>query len=405
MRSTLLISGLALLFAGGATFFFRAGESRIRLITGISESRLIPAEGGPADSLTLSFSMRLDSIRAEARIPEYKLLVWAIDTSGRSHAGKSTPYTGLVDAFPLDTMKIRSVGSSDYRFRLRAYYPDFTFRYAYSADKTATPPRAPGITVQLNAGEDDAVVTLRTDQPGKYRLDDLLHLGCRFEYYWHLNGDSLARTLSMQDPPVNKVLFAGEKEIVYFLFDGVLTSDSLTEGKFYPLPGKPEQGFTVLLHYPDVSFLQALPTSASEQPRHPVAEIEVWKKGGPGSQIFLYPNTTGRSGGDHRVPGTNALLVLGESPEDLLHRSDIYLRAGRPEEESDAILLERGKGFIYKGKYISPRSCQAEYPGSAILSIRPLTGLWLALGGVLLIVLSLMWPQQRDARPEKDQHP
>ena len=400
------MSGLVLLIAGGATLIFGGGQGRIRLITGISDSRLTPFGNDAGDSLYLGFSLRLDSIRAEATTPDYMLLVWAVDTASRSHTGKSTPFTGLVDAFPLDTMKIRPIGDSDHRFRLREFYPDFTFRYEYPDDKLTAPARAPGITLDLGGGDGEAVVTLRTDQRGKHQFDDPDGLGYRFEYYWRLDADSLARDVATNDQPANKVLFDGEDEVVYVLFSGQLTSDTLAGGKRYALPGMAaESGFTVLYHFPDISFLRAVPATASEQPNRPVARVEVWERGGPATEYFLYPNTKGRIGGDHRIPGTNALLVLGESPKALLRRSDIYLKAGQPEAETDPILIRRGKAVVYKGKYISPLSCHAEYPGSVVLSVRSLTGFWIACAGILSAALALIVGLSAHSRNEKDQRP
>ncbi len=406
IRKPLLTSGLALLIAGGATLVLGGGQGRIRLITGISDSRLIPENGNGGDSLMLGFSMVLDSIRADAAAPDFKLLVWALDTSKQSHSSKSAPYAGLVDEFPLDTMKIRAVGASDHRFRLVEYYPDFTFRYAYTGDTSWLDPKAPGITMDLKTPDGSGITTLRTDQPGKHKLDDRFSLGCGFEYYRSVNGDSLEEAVTKLDQPVNKVIFSGQDRKVYFLFDGQLRTETLTEQKFYPIPGTPDLGFTVLIHFPDAAYLKALPASASDEPNRPVAKVEIWKLGGPATEVFLYPNTQGRVGGDHRITGTNAMVILGESPKGLLRRSDIYMRAGQPEAETEEIVFRRGKGMIYNGKYISPLSCHADYPGSVILSVRSLTGFWLALAGMLLVLIAALlrfFPANVAHADEKDQ--
>jgi hypothetical protein len=406
IRKPMLISGLALLIAGAATFFWIGGQDRIRLITGISDSRLIPENGTGGDSLMLGFSMVLDSIRADAAAPDFKLLVWALDTSKQSHSSKSAPYAGLVAEFPLDTMKIRAVGESDHRFRLVEYYPDFAFQYTYSGDTSWQEPKAPGITIDLKTPDGSGITTLRSDQPGKHKLDDKVGLGCVFEYYRSVNADSLAEAVAKMDQPTNKVIFSGQDGKVYFLFDGQLRTEPLAKQKYYPIPGTSDLGFTVLIHFPDAAYLKAIPASASDQPNKPVAQVEIWKLGGPATEVFLYPNTKGRVGGDHRIRGTNAMVILGESPKGLLRRSDIYLRAGQPEAETEAIVLRRGKGVIYNGKYISPLSCHADYPGSAILSVRPLTGFWIAAAGLLLVLiaaLSGLFPARATHSDEKDQ--
>jgi len=388
MQKTILIGGLALLIAGAAALVFGPGHGRIRLVNGISEHKLLPGQGGGADSVLLDFSLVLDSIRAEAMEPELSLLVWAIDTAGRSHSGQATPYSGLVDAFPLDTMVIRRIGSTDHRFRLIRFYPDFTFRYTYPEEHLGDPPRSPGITLSLITPDGEGITTLRTDQPGKDKLDDLVDLGCRFVYAWQVHEDSLRHAVASLDQPVNQVLFSGADRRIHFLFDGQWTTDTLVAGKSYVLPDREEPSFTVLVHFPDVTYLQAEPATASEKQLRPVAQVEMWTKGGLSSEYFLYPNTKGRVGGDHRIPGTNALLTLGENPGALLRRSDIYLRAGAFEKEAEPIVLGRGKGLIHSGKYIKPLSCHPDYPGSVILSIRSLGGLWMAIAGLGLVALA-----------------
>lgn len=388
IRKAILLGGLALLIGGAAVLVFGPGQGRIRLVNGISGHKLLPGHPGKPDSVLLDFSLVLDSIRADAMEPELSLLVWAIDTAGQSHSGQATPYSGLVDAFPLDTMVIRPIGKTDHRFRLVRFYPDFTFRYTYPEEHLGDPPRSPGITLSLITPDGEGITTLRTDQPGKDKLDDLVDLGCHFMYAWRVSEDSLRDAVSRFDQPLNQVLFSGVDRRIYYLFEGKLTADSLAVGKSYVLPGRSEPAFSIVVHFPDATYLQAEPATASHEANRPVAQVELWKKGGRSTELFLYPNTQGRAGGDHRIPGTNALLTLAENPVALLRRSDIYLRAGAAEAEADPILLSRGNGLIYNGKYIKPLSCHPDYPGSVILSVHPLRGLWMAVAGLGLVALA-----------------
>ena len=403
IRKPLLTSGLALLIAGGATLMLGGGQGRIRLVTGISESRII--QPGDADTTMLDFSLILDSIRADAATPQYKILVWAADTAARSHSGTSTAFSGLVDAFEPDTMVIRQIGESDYHYRVVELYPDFTFSYTYDADKATTPPNAPGVTLDLRSPAGSQIATLRADQPGKNTLDDHAGLGCVFEYHWILDADSLARVLRDTDQPVNTIFFSGADKRVYLLIDGNLRAEDLEEGRPYAVGENEGTGFTVLVHFPDAAYLKAIPATASAEFNKPVARVEIWKKGGGAQEVFLYPNTNGRIGGDHRVKGTNAVLTLGESPQALLDRSDVYLRAGPSEEETHALVLDGGKGIVFSGKYIKPLSCHAEYPGSVVLSVRPLTGFWIACAGMLAVVMAMAISLSAGSRHEKDQRP
>ncbi len=298
IRIPLLTSGLVLLIAGGATLILGGGQGRIRLVTGISESRVIRTSR--SDTSMLDFSLILDSIRADAVTPQYKILVWAADTAARSHSGTSTAFSGLVDEFEPDTMVIRQVGESEYHFRVVELYPDFTFSYTYDADKATTPPNAPGVTLDLRSPAGSQVATLRADQPGKNILDDHAGLGCVFEYHWMLDADSLARVLQNTDQPVNKIFFSGSEKRVYFLVDGKLSEDVLEENRPYALGEDNGIGFTILVHFPDAAYLKAVPATASAEFNRPVARVEIWKKGGFSLPQHERPDRRRPSGEGHQ---------------------------------------------------------------------------------------------------------
>ncbi len=98
----------------------------------------------------------------------------------------------------------------------------------------------------------------------------------------------------------------------------------LEKDRFYGIPGKDSIGFTILQCFPDVKLLKAVPSSKSDKLNNPVAKVEVWKLGGNAQEIFLYPNSALRHGGDWRVPGTNLLLSLSLSHEQVLISQQMF---------------------------------------------------------------------------------
>lgn len=381
------MSGLVLVVTGA--FMLLAGQQggRMRLVTGIDVHQVLRSR----DTLALAYSVRLDSLQVRPVQPDYTLQVWKADTAATAnHPGNVRSLVELVEQFPLDTMKIRRVGDSDFRFRLVEYYPDFAFAYRYDAGKDTVPPRAPGITLDVVTAEGTGVATLRTDQPGKDKLDDVLGLGCELGYAWYFSRDSLEQAIQTLDQPVDKVLFSGRDERIYYLMDGRLSQDTLTDGQYYPIPGRPDLGFTVVAAFPDARYLKAVPASRSREPVKPVGRVEVWRKGGGAQEIFLYPNTQGRKGGDFGVPGTGYQLQLGISPGEVLANSTLHIGTGSGDpDDRRALIFSGGRGQIHRGLFWKPVSVSTDYPNSAVLRVRPLSGLWTATAGMALVLLAM----------------
>ena len=269
--------------------------------------------------LPLSFSLTIDSIQVGNYQPEYELQVREVNQefSQSIHTGM-TPSSFLIEGFPLTVMEIRKIPETEYRFRLKQFYPDFEFQYNYPENRDTIPPNAPGITLQLLNSEKEEVITLRSDKSNLQHIDDVVGLGCSLHFYWSLSKDTLHNITALAIHPGNKIVLVGKEKMIFFWFNNQLDSMPL-ENKFYSLPGKDSVGFTILQCFPDAKFLKATPGTRSNQLINPVAEVEVWKLGEGAQTLFLYPTTAGRHGGEWKIPGKNFLLTCSLDHCTIIH--------------------------------------------------------------------------------------
>lgn len=308
----LVLAGI-MLFLAGLLFDILAGKSgNAHLVLGIPvKPTLSSMYGSKKDSLPeqVAFTLETDSIHVNKIPSVFELQVREIKQEFSNSVHTSiVPPSSLIKSYALVPMKIHKIEGTDYRFRLKQFYPDFTFHYSYPENKDTIPPRAPGITINLvNAGKED-VVTLRSDKPNLRKLDDVAGLGYVLEFFWTISQDSLY--VIMKDTAVhgNKIVFAGKDQKIYWLTEDRVDSMKM-ENKFYPVPGKEGVGFTILQYFPDVHWLKAEPATRSEKIENPVAQVEIWKLGEGAQNLFLYPNEGDRHGGEWRVPGKNWILT------------------------------------------------------------------------------------------------
>jgi hypothetical protein len=279
--------------------------------------------GQPKESNTvpepLAFKVQLDSLHISGYTPTYELQVRKVDQEFSQEMHTSIlPPSILVEAFPFSPMKILKIPDTEYRFRLKQFYPDFSFQYSYPENQDTIPPRAPGITLNLVTSGKEEVVTLRSDKPNLRKLDDVVGFGCVLEFYWTLSIDSLERITPDTGKNNNKIVFVGKDKKVFFFLNGKTDSLSLENNHFYTIPGKDSLGFTVLQSFPDARLLKAVPVSKSDKPINPVAEVEVWKLGGGAQNVYLYPNAGGHHGGEWRVPDSDLVLTCSLSHEAIV---------------------------------------------------------------------------------------
>jgi len=318
----LVLAGIMLFISGWLLDSVLGKRGIIHLTLGIPVHQ-IRSEGQSKENNVLNgdlgFVTQLDSLQLKTISPKYELQVREVNEgfSQEIHTNILPP-SRLTAAFPLSQMKIRKIGDTEFRFRLKQFYPDFDFQYSYPENRDTIPPRAPGITMNLKTTGKEEVVTLLSNQPKLHRLDDVVHFGCSLEYFWTFSKDSLTQLNSDSGKIDNKIVFAGKDKKIYFHFNGKMDSAALAVNHFYPIPGKDSIGFTILQCFPDVKLLKAVPYSKSEKLDNPVAEVEVWKLGGGAQNVYVYPNAAGRHGGEWRVPGSDLLLTADISHEDLV---------------------------------------------------------------------------------------
>lgn len=307
----LVLAGIMLLLAGFLLDRLLGKTGNVHLVLGISSNpTLSSGDLQKSDAISrLDANLKLDSILIGNNQPGYELQVREIDEefSQSVHANINPP-SHLLAGYPLSPIKIHKVADTEYRFRLKQFYPDFTFKYTYPENRDTLAPNAPGITLNLVTPDKEDVVTLRADKPNLSKLDDVVGLGCGLYFFWTLSQDSVKLVINDTALNGNKILLVGKDKKVYWFFDGKLDSTAL-ENKFYAMPGKQGIGFTVLQVFPDARWLKAEPGTKSDHLLNPVAEVEVWKLGEGAQSLFLYPNAGGRHGGEWKVPGKNLVLT------------------------------------------------------------------------------------------------
>lgn len=345
----------------------------------------------------LGFSLQLDSLRISTYNPSYELQVREVDQafSQGIHTSLLSP-SKLVEAFSFTPMRILKIRDTDYRFRLKQFYPDFSFQYSYPENTDTIPPRAPGITLNLVTPTKEEVVTLRSDKPNLRKLDDVVGFGCVLEFYWTISVDSLYRMEPDSGKMANKIVFVGKDRKVFLLFNGKTETLSFENNHLYTIPGKDSLGFTVLQSFPDASLLKAVPVSKSEKLLNPVAEVELWKLGGGSQNLYLYPNAGGHHGGEWRVPGSDLILTCSPSHEELVNVSTGFISIIDSVHQVNTPKILNGHQVIsYGGKNFSLTEC--DQGGIwANISVWSSPGHYLKLSGMVMAVAAILgiWLQE-----------
>jgi len=327
-RSTfrwLVLAGIMFFMSGLLLNRAASKQGKVHLILGMPLREMHHSEetqDKDAPPEPLGFALVLDSLAIEQHSPKYELQVREMDEefSQLVHTGIPPP-SRLVEAFPLSPIKIHKIRDTEFRFRLKQFYPDFSFKYSYPENWDTIQARAPGITLNLVMPGKEEVVTLRSDKSSLSKLDDVLGFGCTLEFFWTMSKDSLYGTKTNIGNNEHKIVFSGRDKKVYLLFNGILDSLPLENNHFYPIPGRDSFGLVILQYFPDARWLKAMPVSKSEKLLNPVTEVEAWKKGGSAQNLYLYPNAGGRHGGEWRVPGSNLLLTCTLSHLEILKAS------------------------------------------------------------------------------------
>jgi hypothetical protein len=390
----LVLAGILLFLTGLLLDHYYGQREIIHLVLGMPGHSLqdgIQQEGKKDFQEESELSIQLDSFKVKSYKQGYELQVREIDQefSQTIHTNIIIP-SHLQESFPLSPMKIRKIEDTEYRFRLKQFYPDFSFQYSYPENKDTIPPRAPGITLNLRTARKEEVFTLRSDKPSLHKLDDVVGLGCSFEFFWTFSQDSLVQINPDPAKKENKIVFAGLNNKVYFLFDDHIDSASIALNLFYPIPGTDSSGFTILQSFPDASLLNAIPVSKSEEMINPVAEVEVWKLGGRSQYLYLYPNIAGKHGGDWKVPGTNSILSCSISHEAVVNASTCKISLSDSTQRFRVSKVLNGHQVIsYAGKNFRLSECDPEGIWANV-SVWTAPGLYFRIAGILFELMAFL---------------
>jgi hypothetical protein len=397
-----LLAGAIILLSGLALNYFMGMKGELLLVAG--EARTLVAGGGinsPQDSThkTLGMQVTLDSLRIEPYTPEFEILVFGPDTT-KSTSGLSTG--PVIDRFPLELMKIRQVGETDFYFRHKELYPNFQFSYEYPVNRDTIAPNAPGITLELKTKEGTPIVTLRTDVPNKHTLGDIVSLGAPLFFFWKTSVDSIKAMVNKEGKRENKVVFSGSDQLIFFMHEDTIIEQPLKEGTFYTMPGQDTVGFKVMFNFPDYAYLKAVPSTKGTEILNPVAQVEVWKAGEGYREAFLYPARRGRKMGDFAIPGSDYKLGLGEIREKAVKHCDCYLSLQADSSQAPkALTLESGKAGTLKGYRFTPLECAEGSMEMARIGIARKPGNIQIILGISVLLLTFIYTIFKRNRPVK----
>lgn len=386
-----MFCGLAVLLAGLLANYFCSLEGKVNLQAGRS-STLSVADGPDSTSgdqhTGLDLILRLDSLTIHPHTEEYEVLLHKRDTSVSKNLNQTelTSYK-VIGQYSLKPMRIRKIEKTDLRFRLKEFFPDFTFEYSYPENRDSIDAKAPGITLELNIDEEPTVVTLREDLPNRNKLDDVVNFGSSLAFYWDIPYDSIKSFSKEVLLNGNKIVFSGSNQKVYFLFNEGIEEQVLKEHTYYKIPGREGIGFTILYCFPDMAYLKAVPSSKSAELLNPVANMEIWKIGEGAREAFIYPEKKGRNGGNFFIPDSDYMLSLGISPQDAIKSCDCIISLQNKDGEIlKSLTLRSGNSKSFHGYLFKPLACSSELQDEVMVKITHHPGNKLILFGVLLFV-------------------
>lgn len=387
--------GVIALLAGYGLDYFQAQKGRIRLETG-KENTLVTSQdttGGKDSSATRpGFAITLDSLHIRPHTTAYQIKLMKRDTASFDHASMGNNISStLVGLYPLEPMKNTVVDNTEYRFRLKEFYPNFEFAYEYPENRDSIQPKAPGITLELKTKEGTPIVTLHTKLPNKNKLADLVSLGASLAFYWEIPMDSVRAMAADRTEHGNRIVFSGADHRIFFIVNDSISEQPLTEKSFYKIPGQDSAGFTIIYCFPDMALLKAVPSTRGTALLNPVAHVEIWKEGQGAQDAFVYPESGPRKGGEFEIPGSGYLIGLGIDQEKEVKYCDCHvsIRDGGS-ETAEIVSMSSGKSVNYKGYNLRPVECRVGNPGKVILEIQKKPGRILMISGVLLAVFAIL---------------
>ncbi len=360
----------------------------LRLIEGRPVSLTLAATSAPDDEATDTMGMQilLDSMVFQKFTPSYNLEVYQTDS------GATPVWPMPIDVFDLEPMKILKVGTSDFRFRLKAFYPNFSFTYTYPKDRDTIQPIAPGITLELKRkNAPPLIATMLSDVPNRARLEDAVGLGAALAFFWKAPQDSISFFAEASKISGPRIVFSEEDSLVYFIRNGEVDRQPLREQTYYPVSPADSIGFTILHCFPDVAFLKAEPSTQGTELLNPVAQIEYWPLKGRYQEAYVYPETGGKKGGEFAIPGTPYKIGLGINRQlALAHCTCFMSRRDETGSQPEQVQFAGNKAITFQGYTLTPLQCTSAIPGTLILKVAKTPGRIPVLLGSIMAGLALV---------------
>ena len=348
------------------------------------------------DSVDLDFSIRLDNFEFERHDPDYRIQVWRQDTT--DHAQKvshDNPVNEappqIVASIPAEEMVIRHIYGTDIYFRVSKLFPNFEFKYSYPSVIDTIEAKDPGIQMDIKMPDGEtALLQLRTNKSGKNKLMDLETFGGWLEFYWDLPADVKAQLDQPAKSEEGRIIFAGAKRQVLFLFNGELKTEALELNKFYPVPGKENTGFTIQFLFPDAAYLSAEPSTRDEKMENPVAMMEYWHKGQSANNYYLYPGTAHRKAGTYQIQGSPYFMAF-ESMKDRetkYYKSDLSV-IGPSGEVVKQQAIKVNEPMLYDGYRFYQTDYDPQNPSYSGIGVTHDPGLYVIYAGFIILVLGV----------------
>jgi hypothetical protein len=377
--------------------YFHGFQGIIQLEEGQSKNQVMLWDAqrkNIADTTQLDFSLRLDNFEFERHDPDYRIQVWRQDTSHAQHAhaegGMDEQQPEIVASMEPEAMKIRHIYGTDLYFRVTKLFPNFEFKYSYPANIDTIEAKDPGIQMDVQAGDVSALLQLRSEKSGKHKIMDMSAFGGWIEFYWDLPKEVSTVLSQPAQADANRIIFAGKDRRVHFLFEEKVTSAPLELNRYYPVPGKDSTGFTVKFLFPNAAYLSAEPSTKDDQMLNPVAMMEIWHKGQPAQNAYLYPSMAGKRPGTFPIPGSAYFLALEsiKDQETKYYKSDLsVLSASGDVVRQQAIKVNQP--MLYSGYRFYQTDYDPQNPKYSGIGVTYDPGLYVVYLGFTLLVLGV----------------
>ena len=348
-----------------------------------------------ADSTSLDFSIQLDDFDFQKYDPDYRMQIWKRDTSTQqpvsmTHGGHmpAKPPT-IIASLPLEPMKIRHIYGTDLYFRLKEFYPDFSFKYTYPLLAEEIEPVDPGIQIDIFSPEGDGTLQLLANNPNRNKVMNDDFFGGWLEFYWELTDEVKSSFEEADSNSANRVIFTGKDSMAYYVINGKVTFGRLKVNEDFTIPGAAGTKLHILHIFPDASLLKAEPSSRTKELKNPVARVEIWHKGQSAQEAYIYPRSMG-PGGQYSIPGSAFILALEsfKDQESKYYKSDISVvdRSGNVVKQRTIVVNEP---LFYKGHRFYQTDYDPKNPAYSGIGVTHEPGLPLIYSGFYLLVIGV----------------